>query len=128
MAQDEFERSPFLGESADKDGGILQAIYRAIDEVNPQLPPGNRIDKSPDTVLLGESAHLDSLTLISLIVAIEQEIDRTFHVTVNLIDTEDITSMQTSPIRTIGSLVHHASERLTDQHDVQKAEPSSADL
>ena len=42
---------------------ILKSIYDAIDEVNEQLPEGQTLVKSPNTVLLGESGKLESIDL-----------------------------------------------------------------
>jgi len=36
-------------------------IFSAIDEVNERLPGGERLEKSIDTTLFGESGKLDSL-------------------------------------------------------------------
>ncbi len=85
---------------------ILGAVYRAVDEVNRQLPEGTRIKKSTSTVLLGESRNLDSLAFISLIVAVEQEIEDAFQMTINLTDNTDAIYEKNSPLYTIEALVH----------------------
>ncbi len=40
---------------------ILNWIYEGVDEVNEQLPDGQKLKKSPDTLLLGESGKLESI-------------------------------------------------------------------
>ena len=47
---------------------ITQIIFSAIDEVNLMLPKDRRLEKSFQTTLSGDSAALDSLGLINLIV------------------------------------------------------------
>ena len=86
---------------------ILEAVYCAIDEVNQQLAEERRIDKSANTVLLGESGNLDSLKLISLIVTVEQEVEKAFHVTINLTDHEDAIFEKNGPFHTIATLVRY---------------------
>lgn len=82
---------------------ILQAIYNAVDEINEQLPKGKKLDKSLDTVLFGRPGKLDSLGLVSLIVAVEQNIQEEFGTAVTLAD-ERALSQRNSPFRTIATL------------------------
>ena len=57
---------------------ILEGIYAAIDEVNEQLPEDQNLEKSLETVLLGSSGKLESINLVNLLVAIEENIEQTF--------------------------------------------------
>ena len=82
---------------------ILQAIYNAVDEVNEQLPKGKKLDKASDTVLFGRPGKLDSLSLVSLIVAVEQNIHDEFGTDVTLADDRAL-SQRNSPFRTIATL------------------------
>jgi acyl carrier protein len=70
------------------------------------LEVGNRVDK--DTLLFGESGLLDSVGLVSLIVAVEQEIENDLGVSVVLAD-ERAMSQANSPFRTLGALAEYAS-------------------
>ena len=54
---------------------ILKSIYNAVDEVNEQLPEGQSLEKSPSTVLLGESGKLESIDLVNILVATEENIE-----------------------------------------------------
>ncbi len=65
---------------------ITQAVYDAIDEVNEMREPDEAIEKSPDTVLIGESGKLDSLGLVNLAVAVEKNIERGFKETISVMD------------------------------------------
>lgn len=87
---------------------ITQSVFSAIDDVNQSLPPEQRIEKAPDTVLFGHGGKLDSLGLVNLIVAIEQEIEASFGTTITLAD-EKAMSQNNSPFRTVESLVDYIS-------------------
>jgi acyl carrier protein len=62
---------------------------------------------SRDTLLFGESGLLDSVGLVSLIVAIEQEIENDLGVSIVLAD-ERAMSQKHSPFRSIGALADYA--------------------
>ncbi|MBT6295730.1 MAG: hypothetical protein HOJ14_04130, partial [Nitrospina sp.] len=57
---------------------ILNCIYEAVDEVNEQLPDGQKLEKSPDTVLFGESGKLESIDLVNVLVATEDSVEEEF--------------------------------------------------
>ena len=85
---------------------IAQLIFNAIDEVNQLLPEQERLVKSIDTVLFGNKGKLDSLGLVSLIVAIEQKIEEALEIPITLAD-ERAMSQKQSPFRTIGTLADY---------------------
>jgi D-alanine--poly(phosphoribitol) ligase subunit 2 len=87
---------------------ILRAIYNAVEEVNEQLPRGATLDKSPETILFGKSGKLDSLALVGLIVAVEQNIQEEFGTAVTLAD-ERALSQKNSPFKTIATLSEYIS-------------------
>lgn len=93
---------------------VTQAMFRAIDEVNRSRAPGQRVEKSRETELLGGSSVLDSLGLVNLIVAVEAQVEDAFGVTVNLAD-EQARRHPANPFRTIGSLADYVSALLKDQ-------------
>jgi acyl carrier protein len=92
---------------------VLGIVYRAIDELNPQLPPERRLEKSPETVVFGRAGRLDSLGLVNLIVAIEQAVEDEFAVSVALAD-EKAMSQRSSPFRTVGVLAAYVRARLEE--------------
>jgi D-alanine--poly(phosphoribitol) ligase subunit 2 len=65
-----------------------------------------------ETSLFGQEGILDSIGLVTLIVAVEQAIEDTFGVSISLAD-EKAMSQRHSPYRTIGSLAEFA------QHVIQ---------
>jgi len=93
---------------------ILRIVYRAIDELNPQLPPERRLEKSPETAVFGSAGRLDSLGLVNLIVAIEQAVENELAVSVVLADEKAI-SQRSSPFRTVGALAAYVRARLEER-------------
>lgn len=91
---------------------VLAAVHRAVTEVNQHLSDENKISQFVDTQLVGDSGHLDSLRLISLLVAIEQEIEKEFNLEISLTDDEGLFSETNGPLHTIETLVHHISQRV----------------
>ena len=85
---------------------IVTAIYRAVDWINGELPPDRQLIKAPETRLLGSQSVLDSMHLVSLIVAIEREVEDMFGVALTLAD-ERALSMKESPFRSIQSLADY---------------------
>jgi acyl carrier protein len=94
---------------------ILSVVFNAVDEVNEQLPPERQLAKTSDTSLLGREATLDSLGLVNLVVATEQNIEEEFGVTLTLAD-ERAMSQSHSPFRTIGTLVEYIALLLEESH------------
>jgi acyl carrier protein len=90
---------------------VVEAVFKAVDEVNQQLAREQHVDKSVDTVLTGPSAKLDSLGLVNFIVATEQEIEKEFGMIISLAD-ESAMSQSKSPLTTIGALVDYISTLL----------------
>ena len=85
---------------------ITQLVFAAVDEVNKQLRKAERLDKSQETVVSGDGSRLDSLGLVNLIVAAEQQIEQQYGVAITLAD-ESILSQEQDPFRTLGSLTEH---------------------
>jgi acyl carrier protein len=83
---------------------ITQIIFHAIDQVNLQLSDGEKIEKSLNTELLGQSSTLDSLGLVNLIVAVEEGVQDGFGETITLAN-EHAMSSENSPFKNVQSLV-----------------------
>lgn len=98
---------------------IVQAIFRAVDEVNEQLPREYRLQKSIETALFGRKGGLDSLGLVTMIVAVEQKVEEEFTVTITLAD-EKLMSQKYNPFQTIGSLANHISTLLEEKLNGQR--------
>ncbi len=85
---------------------IQQSIFNSIDSLNAQLPNEVNIEKANNTALFGSGSRLDSLDFINLVVAVEQNIEDEFDVTITLAD-ERAMSQETSPFRTVGTLTDY---------------------
>lgn len=93
---------------------ILGLIYVSIDELNEQLEPEARLERTPEALLYGERGHLDSLRLVELLVAAEQRIEDEFGVLLTLAD-EHALARTTSPFRSVATLADYVAERLVDE-------------
>lgn len=94
--------------SLEKDQAI-QAIFNAIDELNPQLDEDKQLEKKADALIFGEGAPLDSLDLVNLVMAAEQHImDLTGDEVV--LASETAMSRKRSPYRSVDALAKYAVE------------------
>ena len=98
------------------DKKIKQAIFNSIEEINQQLEKEDKLENSVDTILFGEGGKLDSLGLINLVVAAEQNIEDEFDVTITLAD-ERAMSQENSPFMNVGSLVEYIGILLNEKLD-----------
>ena len=98
-----------------KDGGteeqtmkndILEAIYAGIDQLNRQNPDAKPVRKALDTALYGSSSDLDSLGLINLVVAVEQNVEQKLKVPITLVDDRAL-SQEVSPFSTVQALADY---------------------
>ncbi len=96
---------------------IMDILFSAIDELNEIRPTGQTIEKSPGTVLFGEGGTLDSIGLVSFIVAAEQKIAQETGINITLAD-ERAMSQRNSPFRTVSALANYISLLMSEKsHD-----------
>ena len=88
---------------------ITELVFRAVDEINEDLPPAAQLVKEPETVLFGSGATIDSMTLVSFIVAVEEQLLEAYGLSVTLA-TEKAMSMEHSPFRTLDSMIAYVCE------------------
>ena len=85
---------------------VTQAILGAIDEINGQLPKGEKLEKSVSAALFGDGGKLDSLGLVSLITTVEQRIEEDFNMTLTLL--EEVADLEKeNPFRTVQGLADY---------------------
>lgn len=94
--------------SADDITALVQAC---VSELNRQLPSEERIDDTPETVLTGEGGRLDSLSIVTLLVAVEEALANRFGREVPLLDNPDLWE-ENGPYRTLGGLTGFIAGRL----------------
>jgi acyl carrier protein len=88
---------------------IAQAVFRAIDEAGIETAAGGELEKSLATPLFGQNGALDSIGLVHLIVAVEQEIGDQLGVEIVLAD-ERAMSRRNSPFANVKTLVDYIHE------------------
>lgn len=86
---------------------LVELIIDNVKELNTQGDLQLPENLYPDTMLFGPGGILDSMALVTLVVAVEQAIEDRFGVTVSLADAKAM-SQKHSPFRTIGSLTAYA--------------------
>lgn len=89
----------------------LAAVRTGLDEVNEQLDPAARLAAEPGTVLFGPDSRLDSLGLVTLLVAVERNLQRATGRRVALA-TNDQLYGDDSPLRTVGSFAQFLAGQL----------------
>ena len=82
---------------------VLAVIRQCLDELNQQLPDELQVSGSPETVLVGDGGTLDSLSLINLLVMLEDAAESKLGVSLSLVD-EEIMTRDDGPYRTVASL------------------------
>ena len=82
----------------------LVIIQDSIEHINQQLPSEQQISKEPDTVLVGPMSNLDSLSVINLIVEVEERIYATSGERIEILD-KGIMSEEPGTISTIRDLI-----------------------
>jgi len=84
---------------------VLECIYAAIDEANLEgLDPP--MGKAPETPVHGNGSNLDSLGLINFVVAVEENVEQAFGVSIVLGD-ERALDLQPSPFDSVAALADY---------------------
>ena|SRR5262245_21879522 len=84
---------------------VMSIVYAAIDELNEQLTEENRLDKTPETALLGSAGRLDSIGFVNLIVLVEEKCQDEFGVSISLPET--LATSEDNPLQTVGSFIDY---------------------
>ena len=85
---------------------VYAAIHASIDDVNVELPEGQKLEKTRETRLFGDESVLTSLALVSLIVAVEEAVERDLGATITIADERAMSAKQ-SPFRTVQTLAEY---------------------
>lgn len=91
-----------------------EILYPVIEEINETLDEGEQLAKSPDTVLFGDGALLDSVGLVNFIVTAERVAQEVTGKAITLAS-EKAFSRRQSPFRTVGSLAEYIEELLAEE-------------
>ena len=91
----------------------FELVRMAIEELNEDLDYESLQEVADDTPLFGGVDGIDSLSLVSLIVDLEKEVEHTLGKRVTLAD-ERAMSMRNSPYRTAGALADFIVARIEE--------------
>jgi len=91
---------------------LTQLIIAATRELSAEQGIEIKQALGPDTRLFGEGGLLDSMALVSLVIAVEQAVEEKYDTPVALAD-EKALSQRSSPYRTIGTLASYAAQELS---------------
>ncbi len=86
---------------------LVQLIIEIAKDLNDQEQIRLEGDLDGETRLFGQGGILDSMGLVSLVIAVEQAIEERYGVSVALAD-EKAMSQKSSPYRTVGTLAAYA--------------------
>lgn len=89
------------------DTEIAAVVAEAIERLNETLTDRPAVDSHTGTVLIGDGGALDSIGLVLLIAAIEEEVERRWQLRVSLID---LVAADTRVPRTVGDLTRGTAE------------------
>lgn len=82
---------------------VEQLILTALHAVNEEMDEGSKVAVSPQTILFGPEAELDSLSLVSVIVDIETALNTDYNFEVSLTDDRAMTR-EISPFTDVPAL------------------------
>tara|TARA_B100000787_G_C16197967_1_gene302394 strand:- start:3829 stop:4134 length:306 start_codon:yes stop_codon:yes gene_type:complete len=85
---------------------IVTLMYQVIDDENETREADHQIVKSLETAFLSQDGALDSLGLVSLIVATEEKIADSLDRVITIADAKAM-SQKNSPFRTVDTLVNY---------------------
>ena len=93
---------------------ILEIILNNLTEINEDLERKVPTDKGPDAPLFGAASALDSIGLVSLVTAVEQDVEDEYDVLITIAD-ERAVSRKKSPFATVGMLAEYVAELVKEQ-------------
>lgn len=93
---------------------VEEIILSSLQSLNDGFPDDSKITVSPQTVLFGKGSEMDSLSLVSLIVDIEMELNSMLDSEVSLTDDRAMTRAK-SPYKNVETLKDYICELLNVQ-------------
>lgn len=93
---------------------FTKIITPAIEEFNMSSPAANQVELNRDTRLIGDGSKINSLGLVSLIVAIEESAYNETKKQIT-IASEKAVARASSPFKTVGSLTDYVTELVNEQ-------------
>jgi len=90
---------------------VFKVVQRAVETLNEELEYDSLRKVTDETPIFGGEEGIDSLSLVTLVVGLERDIEAAFGKRVALAD-EKAMSMRNSPYRNVGALVDFILQRL----------------
>ena len=90
---------------------VSELVKEAVTDLNDELQYDSLNAPSDDTAIFGDEDGIDSLSLVRLVVDIEQRVQESLDKQVSLTD-EKAMSARRSPYRSVGSLVDFVLEQM----------------
>jgi|SRR5215470_4131649 len=84
---------------------IRSLVYAAIDELNEQYADEDRLEKTPETILLGNAGQLDSVGFVNLMVLVEERCQDAFGLSISISDS--LGTWDANPLTTVGEFVDY---------------------
>lgn len=88
---------------------VSRIVEAAVTDVNDTLPPDERLEWSPSARVTGQGGVLNSLGVVSFVLAVEERVNEAFGTQLALFD-ESLVADIDGPFRTIESTVDHVCE------------------
>jgi acyl carrier protein len=95
---------------------LIGIIYESLEEVNEQLPDEQRIQKSPDAILVGQAGGLDSLGFVNFIALVEEKCAHRYGITFSLMEAS---SFKEDALENVGRLADSLFQYLTEADSVK---------
>ena len=90
---------------------VLELVREAVEDLNEELQYESLNAPTPETPIFGDDDGIDSLSLVRLVVDLEQRVQESLGTEVSLTD-ERAMSARRSPYRSVGALTDFIVERI----------------
>jgi acyl carrier protein len=85
---------------------VKEIVFAAIDEINQQLLKNQQLPKLIETFLTGNDAKLDSMSLVNLILVVENDISNKYNISISLLD-ERALSQEINPFENVNTFINY---------------------
>ena len=102
------------GVDMDFSGLAEEVLTKAIADLNLSLPPGQKIENSPDAPLFGEGGNLDSMGFVDLAVCIQEAVFDKQGVAITVADETMLSGG--NPFSTVRTLTQHVAKLIENAH------------
>lgn len=90
-----------MSDAPERDAEVLEEVLACVRELNRQLPLDEQLPAAASSPILGEGSGLDSLSIVNLMVAVEDRVRERFGLEVSLLD---LAADEGEELATVGTL------------------------